>query len=49
MGEKGCRYISKAAWMKLEVISLSYCSLTQAGTPYATGAANTSARLTGLG
>ena len=42
MGEKGCRHLSKA-WGELEVIYLSYCSLTQTITKSGTGAAGTSA------
>ena len=45
--KKGCRHLSKAAWGQLEVISLSYCSLTQAETKSETGAAGTSAGETG--
>ena len=41
IGEKGCRHLSKAAWGDLEVISLSYCSLTQTQTKSGTGAVST--------
>ena len=47
IGEKGCRYISKAAWGKLENILLSSGSLTKIGISSAIGDAGTSARGTG--
>ena len=42
VSEKGCRYLSKAAWGELEKISLGHCSLTQGLTKSGTGATSTS-------
>ena len=42
VGEKGCRHLSKAAWGKLEDISLCNWLLTQGKTKSATEAADTS-------
>ena len=41
VGEKGCRHLSKAAWGKLEVIWLCYCSFTQGKTKSGTGGTGT--------
>ena len=42
IGEKGCRYLSKAAWGELEVIWICNCSLAQGITKSRTGAAGRS-------
>ena len=39
ISEKGCRYLSKAAWRELEVMALSNYSFTQTGIKSVTGAA----------
>ena len=41
IGEKGCRYLSKAEWKEMEEINLSICYLTQMKIKLAIRAVNT--------